>query len=280
VPEGDTIWRTARTLQRAIGGRIVTRFETVLVKLARVDEDTPLSGRTVESVSAEGKWIVMRFSGGLILLTHMLMSGSWHIYRKGEKWQRPRFDMRIVIETAEWIAVAFRVPVAEFHTEETLVRRAGIGTLGPKVLAEGFDAGEAIANLRSRPELEIGVALLSQRLIAGLGNVFKSEVCFAAGIHPFRLVSSLNDEEMRGLVAAAVKLMKANITERSGDPIVTYFGMRSTTGRSEPWENLWVYHRTGLPCRKCGASIEWRKHAIDARSSFWCPQCQPMESEG
>jgi endonuclease-8 len=146
VPEGDTIWRTARTLERAIGGRVVTRFETVLVKLARVDDDTPVAGRTVESVKSEGKWLVMRFSGGLILLTHMLMSGSWHIYRPGERWQRPKGDMRIVIETAEWIAVAFRVPVAEFHTEESLARRDTFRALGPRILEDSFDATRAIAS--------------------------------------------------------------------------------------------------------------------------------------
>jgi endonuclease-8 len=277
VPEGDTLWRAARTLERAIGGREVTRFETVLVKLARVDEDTPIAGRTVEGVKSEGKWLVMRFSGGLILLTHMLMSGSWHIYRRGERWKRSRTDMRIVIETAEWLAVAFTVPVAEFHTEETLARRAGFRTLGPRVLEEEFDAEQAIANLRARPELETGVALMSQRLVAGLGNVFKSEVCFAAGVNPFRLVGSLSEDELRRLMAAAVKLMKANVTENSGGPIVTYFGMRRTTGRSDPTENLWVYHRTGKPCRKCGAPIVSRRHASDARNSFWCPRCQPMQ---
>ena len=276
MPEGDTIWRAARTLQRAIGGRVVTHFETVLVKLARVNEDTPVAGRTVERVESEGKWLVMRFSGGLILLTHMLMSGSWHIYRPGEKWQRSRYDMRVVIGTAEWLAVAFRVPVAEFHTEASLARREGFRTLGPQVLDEGFDAEQAVKNLRSRPDLEIGVALMTQRLVAGMGNVFKSEVCFACGVNPFRTVASLTDDELRALMAAAVKLMKANVTERSGGPIVTYFGMRRTTGRSEPTENLWVYHRTGKPCRKCGTAIVGRKHAIDARSSFWCPQCQGM----
>jgi endonuclease VIII len=271
VPEGDTIWRTARTLQRAIGGRVVTRFETMLPKLARVDEDTPLAGRTVESVESEGKWLVMRFSGGLILLTHMLMSGSWHIYRPGERWQRRREDMRIVIETAEWIAVGFNVPVAEFHTGESLARREGFRTLGPRVLEETFDAGQAIGNLRSRPDLEIGVALLKQQLVAGLGNVFKSEVCFAAGVNPFRTVGSLTEDELCKLIAAAVRLMRANIGEGSGDPIVTYFGMRRTTGFPD---NYWVYHRTGKPCRKCGAPIVSRRHAVDARSSFWCPECQ------
>src|SRR5262249_9517840 len=123
-------------------------FTTVLVKLARVNEDTPVAGRVVESVESQGKWMVMRFSGGLILLTHMLMSGSWHIYRPGERWKRSGADMRIVIETEEWVAVAFRVPVAEFHTEESLARREGFRTLGPRVLEEGFDADQAVANLR------------------------------------------------------------------------------------------------------------------------------------
>src|SRR5262249_54359373 len=120
MPEGDTLLRTALTLQRVLGGQTVTRFETVLPKLARVDVDTPLAGRTIERVQSAGKWLLMRFSGGLTLLTHMLMSGSWHIYRPGERWQRGRQHMRIVIETPRMIAVAFNVPVAEFHTDDTL----------------------------------------------------------------------------------------------------------------------------------------------------------------
>ncbi len=275
MPEGDTLWRTARTLERAIGGRVVTGFETVLPKLARVDEDAPLAGRTVERVEAEGKWLLMRFSGGLTLLTHMLMSGSWHIYHPGERWQRPRRDMRIVIAAGEWIAVAFRVPVAEFHTDETLARRAGLRALGPRILAGGFDAELAIANLRTQPDTEIGVALLAQRLLAGIGNIFKSEVCFAAGVNPFRRVDSLPDEEMLALMRAAVKLMRANVTERAGGPIATRFGLRRTASGMDPEENLWVYHRSGKPCRKCGAAIEWRRHSADARSSYWCPRCQP-----
>src|SRR5262249_50020063 len=146
-------------------------------KLARVDYDTPLAGRTVESVEAVGKWMRMYFSGDLILVTHMLMSGSWHIYRPGERWQRPRIQMRIVIHTEPFVAVAFQVPLAEFHTAATLTRHASVERLGPDVLADNFDPAAAIAQLRSRPDLEVGVALLTQSLVAGLGNVFKSEVC-------------------------------------------------------------------------------------------------------
>jgi len=123
MPEGDTIFRTARTLERALGGQTVTRFETVLPKLARIDCDTPLAGRTVDLVESRGKWLLMHFSGDLVLLTHMLMSGSWHIYRPGEKWQRHRTHMRIVVETPPMLAVAFNVPVAEFHTARSLTRR-------------------------------------------------------------------------------------------------------------------------------------------------------------
>ena len=139
MPEGDTIYRAARTLQRALAGKVVTRFETVLPKLSRIDEDSPIPGRTVEKVEAQGKWMLMHFSGGLTLLTHMLMSGSWHIYRPGERWKASPRDMRIVIETADMIAVAFRVPVAEFHTAESLRRRSGLNQLGPDVLGESFD---------------------------------------------------------------------------------------------------------------------------------------------
>src|ERR1700761_1705939 len=147
MPEGDTIYRAARTLHSALAGKEVTRFETVLPKLGRVDEDTPITGRTVEKVEAHGKWMLMHFSGGLILLTHMMMSGSWHIYRPGERWKTSPREMRIVIETADMIAVAFRVQVAEFHSEESLRRRPGLNRLGPDVLGSNFNPQEALTSL-------------------------------------------------------------------------------------------------------------------------------------
>ena len=216
MPEGDTIVRTARTLQRAIGGQHITSFETVLPRLSRVDEDSPLIGRVVESVEAEGKWLLTRFSGDLILLTHMLMSGSWHIYRPGERWQRGRSHMRIVIGTPAMLAVAFDVPIAEFHTAQTLARRRGFSNLGPAVLTGDFDAERAVENLASRRDLGIGAALMNQSLLAGVGNVFKSEICFVCGIHPFRKVDSLTHGELGELAAAARRLMSENVTTDSG----------------------------------------------------------------
>jgi endonuclease VIII len=276
VPEGDTIYRAARTLNRAFAGQVVTKFESVLPKLTRVDVDSGVVGRTIEKVEADGKWMLMHFSGDLILLSHMLMSGSWHIYRLGEAWQRRAIDMRILIETATFVAVGFNVPVAEFHTLYSLARRPGFNKLGPSLLAEEFDEAAAMARLLTRPDEETGVALLTQSLIAGIGNVYKSEVCFACSVNPFRRISALTKEELMCLVSTARKFLQANVTENSGDDIVTYMGMRRTTGRSDPSERLWVYHRRGEPCRKCGTPVESRKQGIEARTTFWCPVCQPM----
>jgi endonuclease-8 len=219
----------------------------------------------------------MHFSGDLILLTHMLMSGSWHIYRPGEKWQRNTVDMRIVIKTERIWAVAFNVPIAEFHTSDTLRRRDRFRSLGPDVLSAEFDSAQCIANLRAQGGLEVGVALLKQSVIAGLGNVFKSEVCFACGINPFRKVNTLNREELNCLVNTARTFLLANVTDTLGDRIVTYTGVRRTTGRSNMDEHLWVYGRGGEPCRRCGMTIKSQKQGFDARTTFWCPRCQPME---
>jgi endonuclease VIII len=254
VPEGDNIFRAARTLQLALGGRVVTRFEAAVAGL-----DREVSGRVVERVEAVGKWLRIWFSGDLVLVTHMLMSGSWHVYRPGEKWQRPRSQMRIAIHTEAFVAVAFQVPVAEFHSAATLARHRS-EQLGPDVAAADFDAGAAVGGLRSRPELEVGVALLSQSLMAGLGNVFKSEVCFAARVNPFRRVDGLSIAEVAALVEHARRLMARSVAA-------------GTRGR------LSVYGRRGEACRVCGTAIESRKQGVEARVTFWCPSCQPGDSD-
>jgi endonuclease VIII len=278
MPEGDTIFRAARTLHRALAGEVVTGFESVLPKLERVEVDAGVTGRTIEKVQAQGKWTLIHFSGDLILLTHMLMSGSWHIYRPGERWRRRRLEMRVIIRTAKIEAVGFNVPIAEFHTADSLRRRRVFNQIGPSVLATEYDDAEIVRRLCGRPELTVGEALLSQSLLAGIGNVFKSEICFACGVHPFRTVGSLSILEMASLVSTARKFLLANVADTSGDEIVTYAGIRRTTGRSNSEENLWVYGRRDQPCRRCGAVIESRKQGLDARTSFWCPNCQSLES--
>ncbi len=278
MPEGDTIYRAARTLHRALAGSVVTSFETQLPALAREDTDRPIAGRTVEFARANGKWLQIGFTGDLVLLTHMLMSGNWHIYRPGEAWQKGRFHMRVIIATANFVAVAFNVPVAEFHTQRSLARRPGFNQLGPDVLGVDFSQADTVSALADHPDLEVGVALLRQSILAGLGNVFKSEVCFLAGVNPFQRVGDLARLQLESLVSTSRKLLTANVGPSSGNQIVTYTGMRRTTGRSDPAERLWVYHRTGEPCRNCGTAILSRKQGEDARTSFWCPVCQPIKN--
>ena len=276
MPEGDTIFRAARTLHRALSGQTVTSFETVFPRLSRVETDSGITGRQIVSVESRGKWLLMNFSGDLILLTHMLMNGSWHIYRTGERWKRSHAEMRVLISTPAIIAVAFNIQIAEFHTADSLRRRPGFNRLGPSVLADQYDQSQILANLTAHPDLEVGVALLNQSVLAGVGNVYKSEICFACGVNPFRTIESLSAEELGCLVVTARKFLLANVTETSGDGISTYMGMRRTTRRADPEERLWAYHRRAEPCRKCGTPIESRKHSSDARTSFWCPRCQPL----
>jgi len=276
VPEGDTIFRAARTLNRALSGHTITRFETVLPQLSRVDQDCPIVGRTIEAVESRGKWMLMRFSGDLTLLTHMRMNGSWHIYRPGESWRRGRHRMRVMIETASFVAVGFDVPVAEFHDSPSLARHPNLARLGQDILGEEFDPQAATLRLREFGNLPIGEALLRQSMIAGIGNVYKSEVCFACRVNPFRQVSSLSDAEALCLITKAQEYMRANITDHSGDGIVTYTGFRRTTRRADHGARLWVYARHNQPCRQCGAAIQSRKQGEAARVTFWCPECQPL----
>jgi endonuclease-8 len=277
MPEGDTIFRAARTLNHALAGEVVTRFETAYAPLASVHDQTPITGRVIESVESRGKWLLLHFSGDLILVTHMLMSGSWHIYRPGERWKRSRSHMRVVLGTCAWEAVAFDVPVASFHTARSLKRHTAIPSLGPDVLGETFARDEAARRLLARPDQEIGNALLDQRVLAGIGNVFKSEVCFACKVHPFRLVSTLHRREVECLLDTARKFLAANAGPNASGAIVTYTGGRRTTGQSNEAARLWVYRRNGQPCRRCGTAIAMRKQGPGARSTYWCPQCQSFE---
>jgi endonuclease-8 len=184
--------------------------------------------------------------------------------------------MRIVIETEEIEAVAFNVPVARFYTARTLERFAGVAGLGPDVLGQSFATDEASSRLLEHPEEEIGNVLLNQRVMAGIGNVFKSEICFACQIHPFRTVASLRPTEVQCLLDTARRFLSANVSEGAGDGIVTYTGGRRTTGSSNPAARLWVYKRAGEACRRCGTTILTRKQGIGARSTFWCPECQSL----
>jgi endonuclease-8 len=275
VPEGDTIYRAARALGQALEGKVVTRFETALAPLASVDDDAAVAGRTVERVESRGKWLLIHFSGDLILVTHMLMSGSWHIYRVGERWQRSRREMRAVVATAAFEAVAFNVPVAKFYTARTLARHSEIPKLGPDLLGAEFAEDEAKARLLAHGDQEIANVLLNQRVMAGLGNVYKSEVLFACGVHPFRLVRTLAPAEVECILDRAQRFLEANAKHGADGGMVTYTGQRRTTRADDPGARLWVYRRQGKECRRCGAAILMRRQGTGARSTYWCPVCQP-----
>jgi endonuclease-8 len=184
--------------------------------------------------------------------------------------------MRVLIETAEFVAVGFDVPVAEFHDSASLARHPSLRRLGPDVLDETFDPADAANRLRELGALPVGEALLRQSMAAGIGNVFKSEICFACRVNPYRQVSSLNDAELLCLTTRAQEYLRANVTDSPGDGIVTYAGFRRTTRRADPSSRLWVYGRCNQPCRRCGASIQSRKQGAAARVTFWCPRCQPL----
>jgi endonuclease VIII len=285
MPEGDTIFRAARALDKALAGKQVTSFEAAVATLASVADSKGIAGRTVEKVEARGKYCLVHFSGDLILVTHMLMSGSWHIYRVGEKWWMPRSAMRCAITCEGFVAVAFNVPVAEFHTARSLERYSQVPKLGVDILGTAFTKDAGVEAMRKRaqshPADEVGVMLLNQRVMAGLGNVYKSEVAFAAGVNPFRQLRTLTEHEMETMAEVSGKYMQANVQDGSGDGIVTYSGNRRTTHNMDRSERLWVYGRQGLECRRCGAQVMMRKQGEQVRSTYWCPSCQPwIAAEG
>lgn len=277
MPEGDTIFRTARSLGRALNGKPITAFRSTYPKLMRSNDDAPLAGQSVVNIESRGKWLLIHFSSGNTLATHMLMNGSWHIYRHGQPWQQPRVNMRIVLETDEYIAVGFRVPVAEMHTPGSLQRDRRIPSAAVDVLGGEFTSADAMRRLLMHSDEAVADVLLRQDVLAGVGNVFKSEVCFVTGVHPYCKVACLNSDRALEIVNAARKLIRANVLEDSGNTIVTYGGRgRRTTHASDPGASLWVYGRAGQPCRRCGEIIRRRIQGPDARVTFWCPACQRM----
>jgi endonuclease-8 len=272
MPEGDTIFRAARTLQRALAGQQATAFETQLAPLAVVDRRAPIAGRTITAVTARGKHLLIFFSGDLVLRSHMRMHGSWHIYRPGARWRERRSAARIVISTTAWIAIAFNVSDAEFLTAAELARHPRLTALGPDLLDEGFDADEARRRLRETTARHVAEAVLHQQAMAGLGNVYKSEVLFLCRVHPFTPVTNVSDAELDCLIARARELMRLNVREQT---VVDGGGRgRITTGRLNRAERLWVYGRAGESCFRCGAAISSASET-EGRRTYWCSECQP-----
>lgn len=255
MPEGDVLFRTALTLQRWLAGRTVTDATS------RV-EGFPVSrviGLSVESVEAWGKHLMVRFDSGQTLHSHLRMSGSWHVYRTGDPWRRPERQARLVLTCGDRMAVCFNAPVVELLAPRAEQVHPALANLGPDVLEEPLDTERVVRLARRRPpETALGDLLLDQTVVAGIGNVYRCEALFLAGLHPETTQSELSDEDLARLVTTAGRLMRANL-----EPL-----------RGGPPERRWVYRCSGRPCRRCGTLIQSERQGPNARTVYWCPTCQ------
>ena len=258
MPEGDTVHLAATRLQAALAGEVLTRTDIRVPRFATSD----LAGRTIEEVVARGKHLLFRIEEGVTLHTHFKMEGTWHLYKPGQPWRGPAFQVRCVLETAPWTAVGFRLAIVELlaTTSEDEV----VGHLGPDVLGPDWDAGEARRRLAAEPTRAIGEAIVDQRIMAGPGNVYRCEICFLRGVHPDTPVGDIDD--LPALIALTKKVMEANRST----------GMQITTGDRRPGRMHWVYGRKNKPCRRCGTAIAKRTEGPGgAKVTYWCPSCQP-----
>ncbi len=259
MPEGDTVWLSAQRMHGALAGRPLLRSDFRVPALAEVE----LAGRAVLEVVPRGKHMLTRIEGGLTLHTHFRMDGTWHLYQAGDPRRGdPDWQVRAVLENAEWQAVGYRLPVVELlpTSEEDRV----VGHLGPDVLGPDWHEDEAVRRLFADPDREVGVALLDQRALAGLGNLYRTEVLFLRGLTPWVRVADVPD--LPGLVDRGARLMRANRGHWE----------QSTTGSLHHGEHHWVFERTGRPCRRCGTRILSAEQgaAPYTRLSYWCPRCQ------
>jgi endonuclease-8 len=253
VPEGDTIHRVANRLRPALVGQPLVRLD-----VPRTVGKRPRPGTTIDAVDAVGKHLVIRFADRTTLRTHLRMTGSWHLYRTGERWQKPEHLARAVVEVEGWTAVCFSAPVVELETEPT--SQGSLAHLGPDLTRDDVtdvDIDRAVDRMTGD---EIGVVLLDQRVASGIGNVYKSEVLFVCGVHPFTPAREIDRETKRTMMATAAKLLRVNVMRT---------GARRTTDHG-----LAVYGRAGRPCRRCGTPIRAKRQGGQARTTYWCPTCQ------
>jgi endonuclease-8 len=259
VPEGDTVWLAGTRMHASLAGQVLTRTDFRVPQLATTD----LSGRTVLEVVPRGKHLLTRIEGGLTLHTHFRMDGTWHLYDHGVRWTGGAdWQVRVVLETATRVAVGYRLPVVELVA--TTAEHDVVGHLGPDLLGPDWDLDEALRRLRAAPAREIGLALLDQRVLAGLGNLYRCEALFLRGLTPWVPVGDVPD--LPALVSAGRRLMMAN-RER---------WEQTTTGSLRRGEDHWVFERSGKPCRRCGTRVlsAEQGEAPRQRITYWCPHCQ------
>jgi endonuclease-8 len=263
MPEGDTILRAARTLARRLEGKTITAFSSTVPSMARAD----LLGHAIARVEARGKNLLIHFDDGRALHTHMRMTGSWHVYLPGERWKRPASFARVVLEVEGCVAVCFSAPIVELFAPGEVEATRDLANLGPDILATSFDIDTAIARMRAAGSMAIGEAVLDQRLVAGIGNIYKSETLFLQKTNPFGAIVDHADDALRAILLEARRLMSANLAPGSG--------MRTTT-RTGTRARHFAYGRSGEPCLVCGDRIRMRRQGTAMRSTDFCRTCQSV----
>lgn len=262
MPEGDTVHNLAARLQPVLGGKVLTACDIRVPRYATVD----LAGRTVGSVTARGKHLLID-AGVAVIHSHLKMEGQWQVYRPGERWRRPAHTARAVLAVDGAQVVGFSLGKLEILTPAET--DGALAHLGPDPLGPDWDAGRAAANLAAEPDRPVGLALLDQRNLAGVGNVYRNELCFLRGVHPATSISECGDP--RGWADDAARLLRANLGR----------GRRMTTGIDRDGRRLFVYDRARRPCLRCGTDIVAGSlgGATDPdRTIWWCPRCQPRSA--
>jgi endonuclease-8 len=259
VPEGDTIHRSAAALRIALVGKPMVRFEA-----PRLVGPRPAIGRIIEWVESHGKHLEIGWDDGLILHSHMKMTGSWHLYRSGERWRRSVHQMRAEVAVSDWVAVCFNAPVVEVYREFDRARHPGLGPLGPDLCRNTADLDEAINRLYHYHDQDatIGEVLLDQHVACGVGNVYRSEVLWACELYPFAPISSLDADDCAQVINAAARLLRANL----------HHGARITAPSVRG--GLAAYGRNGQPCQRCGDTVQVVRSGEHARLLYWCSGCQ------
>jgi endonuclease-8 len=278
MPEGDTLARIAVALRPYLAGRVVTAARARLPG----PQVSRIVGMKIDAVDAAGKNLLIKFDGGLELRTHLGLHGSWHRYRPGETWRRPPSRAALVIEVPGAVAVCFDAPVVELFERRAEVVHPTISMLGPDLLDDDFDRDEAVRRLqdKSRAQTQIGEAILDQRAVAGVGNVYKSEVLFIERVNPFEKVGKLDTATLERILGTARDLLKANA--RSDAPAGRTTTVDPKTGKKLAPSRLWVYDRAGRPCHRCGTIIQSDSQGAELpRVTYWCPsvECQAPADE-
>ena len=285
MPEGDTVWRAARSLDRALSGQVLTAAELRVPALATVE----LAGRPVLGTASRGKHLLTRLgphpdadvdpdepvrreaapghdaATPLTLHTHLKMEGSWHLVAPGGRWRRPAHEARVVLRTPPWTAVGFALGVVEVLP--TAREATVVGHLGPDLLGGWTEEAEAeaVRRLLADPARPVGDAVLDQRVMAGVGNLYRNELCFVMGLHPRTPVGEVPDPVR--LVRRARQMLLLNAEQV----------VQATTGDTRRGRQHWVYRREGQRCRRCGTplSVDMLGEATRERAAYWCPRCQP-----